>query len=156
MNCLNYYTDIFKVSPQQMGQITQKALSRGGDYCDLYFEYTTYFNLLLKDGEVSSGGFHTDYGVGIRVIKGERTGYAYSENTEMHDMLKAADAASAIALSQGESRTYRPVTPRQNNIYPVAQDWRESSASAFVPFLKNLEFSSNRMMCPDCSPPRLA
>ena len=139
MNCLNYYTDIFKVSPQQMGQITQKALSRGGDYCDLYFEYTTYFNLLLKDGEVSSGGFHTDYGVGIRVIKGERTGYAYSENTEMHDMLKAADAASAIALSQGESRTYRPVTPRQNNIYPVAQDWRQSSASAFVPFLKNLE-----------------
>jgi TldD protein len=139
MNCLNYYTDIFKVSPQQMGQITQKALSRGGDYCDLYFEYTTYFNLLLKDGEVSSGGFHTDYGVGIRVIKGERTGYAYSENTDMTDMLKAADAASAIALSQGESRTYRPVTPRLNDIYPVAQDWRESSASAFVPFLKNLE-----------------
>ena len=139
MNCLNYYTDIFKVSPEQMGLITQKALSRGGDYCDLYFEYTTYFNLLLKDGEVSSGGFHTDYGVGIRVIKGERTGYAYSENTDLSDMLKAADAASAIALSQGDSRTYKPVTSRQNDIYPVTQNWREASASAFVPFLKNLE-----------------
>ena len=139
MNCLNYYTDIFKVSPQQMGLVTQKALSRGGDYCDLYFEYTTYFNLLLKDGEVSSGGFHTDYGVGIRVIKGERTGYAYSENTELPDMLKAADAASAIALSQGDSRTYKPVTPRQNDTYPMAQNWREASASAFVPFLKDLE-----------------
>ena len=136
---MNYYTDIFKVSPQQMGLVTQKALSRGGDYCDLYFEYTTYFNLLLKDGEVSSGGFHTDYGVGIRVIKGERTGYAYSENTELPDMLKAADAASAIALSQGDSRTYKPVTPRQNDTYPMAQNWREVSASAFVPFLKDLE-----------------
>ena len=54
-------------------------------------------------------------------------------------MLKAADAASAIALSQGDSRTYRHVTPRQNDIYPIAQNWRGTSASAFVPFLKNLE-----------------
>ena len=110
MNSINYYTDIFKVTPEQMRLVTEKALSRGGDYSDLYFEYTTYFNLLLKDGEVSSGGFHTDYGVGIRVIKGERTGYAYSENTDIQDMLKAADAASAIALTSGSPRNYHLVT----------------------------------------------
>ena len=69
MNCKEYYTEIFKVAPEQMKLITETALSRGGDYCDLYFEYTTYFNLLLKDSEVSSGGVHTDFGVGIRVIK---------------------------------------------------------------------------------------
>ena len=139
MNCKEYYTDIFKVGPEQMKLITETALSRGGDYCDLYFEYTTYFNLLLKDSEVSSGGFHTDFGVGIRVIKGEKTGYAYSESTELKDMLNAARAASAIAGASGESRTYRPVTDTVIDMYPVQEDWRHKSASAFVPFLKSLE-----------------
>ena len=139
MNCKEYYTDIFKVAPEQMKLITETALSRGGDYCDLYFEYTTYFNLLLKDSEVSSGGFHTDFGVGIRVIKEEKTGYAYSESTELKDMLNAARAASAIAGASGESRTYRPVTDTVIDMYPVQENWRHESASAFVPFLKSLE-----------------
>ena len=139
MNCKEYYTDIFKVSQEQMSLITNTALSRGGDYSDLYFEYTTYFNLLLKDSEVSSGGFHTDFGVGIRVIKGEKTGYAYSESTELTDMLNAAKAASAIAGASGESRTYTPVTDKVIDMYPVQENWRHKSASAFVPFLKTLE-----------------
>ena len=139
MNSINYYTDIFKVTEEQMRTVTRTALSRGGDYSDLYFEYTTYFNLLLKDGEVSSGGFHTDFGVGIRVLKGEKTGYAYSENTDINDMLKAARAASAIAAGAGDSKTYNPVTERHIDIYPVKNDWRAASASTFLPFLKSLE-----------------
>ena len=139
MNCKEYYTDIFKVGPEQMRLITETALSRGGDYSDLYFEYTTYFNLLLKDSEVSSGGFHNDFGVGIRVIKGEKTGYAYSESTELKDMLDAAQAASAIAGASGESRTYIPVKDKVIDMYPVQENWRHKSVSAFVPFLKSLE-----------------
>ena len=76
MNTKQYYKDIFKVSEEQLKSLTDIALAKGGDFSDLYFEHTTYFNLLLKDGVVSSGGFHTDFGVGIRVLKGEKTGYA--------------------------------------------------------------------------------
>ena len=70
----NKYLDTFKVTENQLQRLVSTALSHGGDYSDLYFEHTTYFNLMLKDGVVSSGGFHTDYGVGIRVLKGEKTG----------------------------------------------------------------------------------
>ena len=49
------------------------------------------------DGEVSSSGLNIDYGVGIRVLCGEKTGYAYSESTEWADMESAAKAASAIS-----------------------------------------------------------
>ena len=72
MNPHTYYLDLFKVAKPQLETIAATALAHGGDYADLYFEHTTFFNLLLKDGVVSSGGFHTDYGVGIRVLKGER------------------------------------------------------------------------------------
>jgi len=139
MNTRQYYLDLFKVTEGQLRTLTDTALAHGGDYSDLYFEYTTYFNLLLKDGVVSSGGFHTDYGVGIRVLKGEKTGYAYSENTEMTDMLKAAKAASAIALGTSGERTYAKVEDQTYDLYPMASSWRERSAEDFLPFLKELE-----------------
>lgn len=139
MNTRQYYTDIFKVSEEQLKTLTDTALAKGGDFSDLYFEHTTYFNLLLKDGVVSSGGFHTDFGVGIRVLKGEKTGYAYSENTEMKDMLEAAKAASAIATGTCTSRTYMPIQDKVCDLYPVKENWRDRSAGHFLPFLKNLE-----------------
>ena len=139
MNTKQYYLDIFKVSEGQLKTLTDTALSKGVDFADLYFEYTTYFNLLLKDGVVSSGGFHTDFGVGIRVLKGEKTGYAYSENTEMPDMLAAAKAASAIAVGTTACREYMPVVDKTFDLYPVQNNWRDGSAENFLPFLKELE-----------------
>ena len=134
-----YYLERFDVTERQLDTLIGTALSNGGDYSDLYFEYTTYFNLMLKDGIVSSGGFHTDYGVGIRVLKGEKTGYAYSENTAMNDMIKAAKAASVIALGAIGKRSYIKVADRRLDLYPDIQDWRQADISGFLPFLKNLE-----------------
>ena len=139
MNCKNHYLDIFNVTEAGLKEITAKALSRGGDFADLYFEYTTFFNLNLKDGVVSSGGFHTDYGVGIRVLKGEKTGYAYSENLDMREMLKAADAASAIAQAGGSILPYRAGTSCAPDLYPMQKHWRDTDASALLPFLLDLE-----------------
>ena len=133
------YLNIFKVSQENLRALTETALTYGGDYADLYFENTTYFNLLLKDGVVSSGGFHTDFGVGIRVLKGEKTGYAYSESTEMPDMLKAAKAAGVIASGISGGRAYGSVCDRKLDVYPVREDWRLQSPDRFLPFLKELE-----------------
>ena len=139
MNCKNHYLDIFNITEAGLKEIIAKALSRGGDFADLYFEYTTFFNLNLKDGTVSSGGFHTDYGVGIRVLKGEKTGYAYSENLDMREMLKAADAASAIAQAGGSSLPYRAATACTPALYPMRKNWRDTDASALLPFLLDVE-----------------
>ena len=54
-------------------------------------------------------------------------------------MLKAADAASAIALGAGGSRIYGCTNNSSLNLYPVKMDWREMSAESFLPFLKSLE-----------------
>ena len=77
----NFYLNLFQVSEAQLERLAADGLGGGGSYCDLFFENTSYNNLFLRDGIVSSGGFHIDYGVGIRVLKGDKTGYAYSEST---------------------------------------------------------------------------
>ncbi len=123
--------EMFGTDVPQMKRIVATALSEGGDWCDLFFENTIYNDLLLKDSEVTSGGFSVDCGVGIRVLKGERTGYAYSESMRPEDMMAAARAASVIARSgaQGPVRTdapgkkpdTKPVPKPGNDLYPTKE-----------------------------------
>ena len=89
----------FGVTADQLRALVAEGLRGGGDWCDLYFEDTAYHDLLLRDGEVASGGYHVDYGCGSRVLKGEKTGYAYAETTDYPSLLAAAKAAGAIASS---------------------------------------------------------
>lgn len=138
MKTENYYLNIFGTDVPTLDKLVATALSNGGDYCDLYFENTVYFNLMLKDGAVTSGGCHTDFGVGIRVLKGEKTGYAYSETTEPSDMMAAARAASAIALTGGMPLNYGSTRDCQCDIYPDTKDWREAETSSIRQFLENL------------------
>ena len=65
----SYYLDLFQVTPKTLDDLVGAGIQGGGSYCDLFFENTTYHDLLLRDGIVSSGGFHIDFGVGIRVLK---------------------------------------------------------------------------------------
>lgn len=140
-----YFLDRFRVTVPQLEKLAGTALKYGGDYSDLYFEHTVCHDLLLRDNEVTSGGFHIDYGVGIRVLKGDRTGYAYSESTEMQDMLGAAAAAAQIARSSGPETGDGGILPSRldNGIlpdfYPVIKSWGEAQGPEFIPILKKLE-----------------
>ena len=91
--------DRFGVTVEQLRSLVAEGLRAGGDWCDLYFEDTSYHDLLLRDGVVGSGGYHVDYGCGIRVLKGEKTGYAYAETTDFASLKSAAIAAGAIAAA---------------------------------------------------------
>ena len=150
-----HYLDIFRVDVPRMDSLVAEALRHGGDYCDLYFENTTYGNLVLRDGAVTSGGRHIDFGVGIRVLSGEKTGYAYSESTAQEDMLACARAASAIA--DGTSAFYEHSVPAAANgsrlvgrrfrgapnpaadRYPVEIHWRTAESATLIPYLQKLE-----------------
>lgn len=143
-----YYLDTFSVSDEDLRRLIAEALRSGGDYADLYFENTTYGNLVLRDGEVTSGGAHVDYGCGIRVLKGDKTGYAYSESTTMGELLQAARAASAIASAPGctgpvnissATKSYPGSPNPAADRYPSAEDWRKVSPATLVPFLGRLQ-----------------
>ena len=150
-----HYLDLFQVGQPQLDTLVSEALRHGGDYCDLYFENTTYGNLTLRDGIVNSGGRHVDFGVGIRVLCGEKTGYAYAESTAMPDMLASARAASAIADGTSAfyehsvradangarlvGRSFRGEPNPAADRYPVQVHWRTTEASALIPFLRKLE-----------------
>src|SRR4029077_1900493 len=73
-----------------------EALSRGGDYADLYFEYRINHSVVLEEQIVKSATKSISRGVGVRVISGEKTGYAYSDSLEREQIVKAARTAAFI------------------------------------------------------------
>jgi len=73
------------------------ALARGGDYADLFFEYRAAGGMVFDEGILKSASRGVSMGLGVRVQKGDATGYAYVERLDWEAMRRAADTAAQIA-----------------------------------------------------------
>lgn len=108
---MNHFFELFKITKEQLILLMEEALASGGDYADIFCEYSTQEVLTLRDGEVNTIRNDIDFGAGIRVIRDGRTGYAYSESTDMKHLRAAAQAAARIAESTAGERITAPFTP---------------------------------------------
>ena len=77
------------------------ALARGGDYADLFFEYRAAGGMVFDEGILKSASRGVSMGLGVRVQKGDATGYAYVERLDWEAMRRAADTAAQIASGGG-------------------------------------------------------
>ena len=87
----------FGVTDADIRKTMTAALEKGGDYADLFFEHTFSNNVALQDGAVNQSQSNIDFGMGVRVLKGDQTGYAYIENVTLNEMVNAARTAARIA-----------------------------------------------------------
>jgi TldD protein len=119
---IKFFTGKFNISISDIESLLGVALSRGGDYADLYFEYATLNSLNLEEQIVKSANRAARLGVGVRVISGEKMGYAYCDEIDVAAIRKAALTAAHIAQSgsgAGPVNVSR-VSPA-HDLYPVAQ-----------------------------------
>ena len=78
------------------------ALSRGGDFAELFWERHETLQLVLDDGRIEDAIAGVDQGAGIRVVVGERTTYANGNVTDTDDVMALAGRAAASIESGGE------------------------------------------------------
>jgi len=97
------------------------ALSSGGDYADLYFEYRVGADYVLEEEQVKSVGRGVTLGLGVRVTKGDATGYAYTEDLAWERMLHAAKIAGQIAAGGGSAQPQATHAVTTQSYYPVAR-----------------------------------
>ncbi len=133
------FAPLFGVTQEDIQKIIASALSRGGDYADVFFEYSTSDELTLRDNEVNSVESSIDYGAGVRVLREGRTGYAYSESTAMEDLLRAARTASGIASGAAGETARVEIKPMSfPNRYPVLHSWDEMPLAARRAYLQEV------------------
>ena len=132
------YLDHFEVSAEMLQKVIATAMSKGGDYADLFFEHKISNNISLEDRKVNRAFSNIDFGVGIRVLKGDQTGFAYSENISMEDMLNTAKMAASIA---GDKSTFKagPITEKvPSGYYKISKQWEDVSVKDKVPFVQKI------------------
>jgi TldD protein len=105
----------------EMERLLSLALSRGGEFADLYFEHHKSSSLFLEEGILRTGSVGVTCGLGVRVVTGERTGYAYTDDLSWEAMGRGAAAAAHIA-SDPRILPPQPVSPA-----PVARRYGEAS-----------------------------
>lgn len=81
-------------------RLLEVALSRGGDYADLFFEYRASSSLSFEEGITRSAARSVGMGLGVRVLSGDSTGYAHVEDLSWDAMKRAADTAARIAEAE--------------------------------------------------------
>src|SRR6202522_745114 len=114
-----YFFEKFGITERLLERCLGEALAAGGDYADLYFESVTATSLGVDEQIVKSASQGTSAGCGIRVLSGERTGYAYTDNLSPERLLHAARTAALIASGPAKQTVQGFVEAPVADLYPV-------------------------------------
>jgi len=83
---------------------------------DLYFQSTRYESWMLEEGIIKNGSYSIDQGVGVRMVIGEQTGFAYSDEITFDSLSASAKAASAIGKSGKTGKVKAWQAKQRNNL----------------------------------------
>ena len=115
----SFFAQKFGITLADLEGYLAEGLASGGDYADVFFEYLATTAISLEEGIVKSASQGVSLGVGVRVIAGERTGYAYSDDLSPERIRQAARTAACIA--KGPSKVLKTPLQQQprRDLYPV-------------------------------------
>jgi TldD protein len=106
------------MSATDLERVFAKVCGPAIDAADLYFQHTRSESWVLEDDIVRDGSHSIEQGVGVRAISGEKTGFAYSDDIVLPQLLEAANAARAIAREGNGSG--KPLSVRGTRaLYPA-------------------------------------
>ena len=85
-------------------RVLAEALRNGGEFAEVFAEDRSNSSAMLDDGRVEELSSGRERGAGIRVVTGDTTGFAHTADLSEVGLLRAAEAASAVARSGGGTR----------------------------------------------------
>jgi TldD protein len=135
----SFFATRFGITERDLESYLSEALSAGGEYADLYFEYLATSSIGMDEGIVKNASQGVELGVGVRVLVGERTGYAYSDDLSPDKIRKAARVAARIA--QGPSTIVKTgfEEARKHNLYPMLRSPHETGLTERVELVKRAD-----------------
>ncbi len=93
------FKDHYNIPLEELRKILNTALSRGGDFSEIFIEYKTFNFINMEEDIIKETAESISLGMGIRVLAGERTGYGYTNDLSFSKMKKAAITASSITMN---------------------------------------------------------
>jgi TldD protein len=131
------FLDWFGIDEPRISKVMAELTSRGADAADLYFQHRRSNYITLEDGIVSRAYTNVDQGVGLRVVIGDRVGYAFTEELTDEAMLAAARSAARIASSSAVvPPTEYSSKARPGHYYDIEVPWSEVGVDRKLPLIQ--------------------
>jgi len=122
----------FGITPNDLQRYLGEALSAGGEYADLYFEYLTSTAIAIDESLVKSASQGISAGCGVRVLAGERTGYAYTDDLAPEKILRAARTAALIARGPAQQPVQDLKESASHQLYQVSSPSADADIASKV------------------------
>ena len=129
-----------------LNKILNGMMAHGVDYADLYFQYTKNEYWGLEEGQVKSGSFSIDQGVGVRAVNKDKSAFAYSDDISIEALLSSSSIAKAIAsknLNQIHKLDHPKIT---SNLYGGQDPLSAVPAEAKIKILEKIENFAKKWM----------
>ena len=130
-----FFFEHYGLTERDLERYLGAALSAGGDYADLYFEYLSSTALSMDESMIKSASQGISAGCGVRVVSGERTGYAYTDDLSSDRILHAAKTAALIASAPARATVAGFQKTAARSLYPVTLPSVDAEISAKVELL---------------------
>ena len=135
----NPFMDWFGVDQASVARVMSELTANGADAADLYFQHSRNNFVQLEDGIVSNANSRISQGVGLRVVIGEQTGYAFTEDLTTASMLAAARTAAAIARGSKVVPPQSFAPQASGAMYTTSLPWSDVGIDRKLPILKFVE-----------------
>ena len=131
------YIERFGVPYGDMAKVLEAALSRGGEFADLFFEHKVVTSVVMENDIIRQSSENVVRGVGIRVLKGKQTGFGYTSIFTPESMKQAALTAAAIAVSGAAKRmpSFKPAKP-DKSVYLLEKSFADAPLDDRIALVK--------------------
>jgi TldD protein len=136
-----FFDDKYGMNTASLQRVLGKTLGPHIDYADLYFQYQVSDTVALEEGQVKHASKHIDQGVGVRVLAGDKTGSAFSDEITVSTLELAAQTARQIASSGASTANVavQGVHMPAQNLYPVQTPGPEVPIAAKLELLQRID-----------------
>lgn len=140
-----FFLDRFGLDLNVFEETIGGAIARRADYADLYFEFRRSEGFSLEEGIVKRAVKNISQGAGVRVVAGERTGYAHSDDISVDTLRLAGRTAQAIAEFSTDTRSValRDARPR-HDLYNLAESPLERGLAEKIDLLDRIDVAARR------------
>jgi len=140
-----FFLDRFALTEHTLEETVATAITRRADYADLYFEFQKSEQFALEDGIVKKATKNITQGAGVRVVAGEKTGYAHTDEVSVETLRLASRTARAITDRGGDSDSValRGVRP-PHDLYTLEQSPLDIDLSRKIDLLDRIDIAARR------------
>ena len=119
------------ISKEVASKVLSKCLITGGDFAEIFEEDTISNSIGIIDNKVENALGGRSYGIGIRIFKGLKSVYAYTNDNSISSLLDTAYKAALALGSLNEEKTivlnnsikYKDMHPIK--LYPNSIDYKD-------------------------------